>query len=97
MRLVPHQAIALEPEDAFRIGQLEFLVQRFNTAVCQDMGQRDHMEDAFQIIQDIKLSPEIKMSYFGVFDGHGGDCCALFLRKNLHVQLTQSLAKLQTR
>ncbi len=46
------------------------------------MGQRDHMEDAYQCIQDLKLSADIKMSYFGVFDGHGGDCCALFLKEH---------------
>ena len=45
MRLAPKQTLTLEPDDAFRIGQLEFQVQRFNTSVAQDMGQRDHMED----------------------------------------------------
>lgn len=74
----------LEPDDAFRIGSLEFQLQRYNTAVAQDMGQRSHMEDAFRCIHDLKITPEIKTSYFGVFDGHGGKCCALFLRDNLH-------------
>jgi serine/threonine protein phosphatase PrpC len=55
------------------------------------------MEDAYQCIQDLKLSADIKMSYFGVFDGHGGDCCAFFLKENLHKELTSSLAKLHSR
>ena len=55
------------------------------------------MEDAYQCIQDLRLSPDIKMSYFGVFDGHGGDCCALFLKEHLHKELTSSLAKLHAR
>ena len=55
------------------------------------------MEDAYQCIQDLKLSGDIKMSYFGVFDGHGGDCCALFLKEHLHKELTSSLAKLHSR
>jgi protein phosphatase 2C family protein 2/3 len=33
-----------------------------------------------------------KVSYFGLFDGHGGSGCAHFLRDNLHVLLSQQEA-----
>jgi len=40
----------LEPDDSFRIGTLEFQVQRFNTGVVSDIGQRECMEDSYQCI-----------------------------------------------
>jgi len=36
---------SLQPGDAFRIGLLEFLTERYNTGIVSDVGQRDHMED----------------------------------------------------
>lgn len=41
----------LQPGDAFRIGSLEFLIERFNTGIISDIGQRDYMEDSFQYVQ----------------------------------------------
>lgn len=49
----------LSPDDAFRIGSLEFQVQRFNVGVVSDIGQRSGMEDSFQIIQDLKIDEKI--------------------------------------
>jgi serine/threonine protein phosphatase PrpC len=36
---------SLQPGDAFRIGSLEFLTERFNTAIIKDICHREHMED----------------------------------------------------
>ena len=36
------------------------------------------------MVQDLNLDPQIPVSYFAVFDGHGGDSCSMFLRANLH-------------
>ena len=80
MKLDKTEEYVLQPDDAFRIGLLEFQVQRFNTGVVSDIGQRNGMEDSFQIIQDLKLDEKIPVSYFAVFDGHGGYQCAQFLR-----------------
>ena len=49
-RLEPSEEFVLEPDDAFRIGTLEFQVQRFNTGVISDIGQREGMEDSYQCI-----------------------------------------------
>ena len=40
----------MNPDDAFRIGTLEFQVQRFNAGVVADIGQRNGMEDSYQVI-----------------------------------------------
>lgn len=37
----------LNPDDAFRIGTLEFAVQRFNVGYLSDIGQRSAMEDSY--------------------------------------------------
>ena len=42
------------------------------------------MEDYNICIQDLHIFNDIKVSYFGVFDGHGGDQCAKFLKETLH-------------
>jgi hypothetical protein len=49
--LFDHENHNLQPGDAFRIGTLEFLIERFNTGIVSDIGQRDHMEDYYQYIQ----------------------------------------------
>ena len=32
-------------------------------------------------------------SYFAVFDGHGGDSCSNYLKKNLHVEIVKALVQ----
>ena len=43
------------------------------------------------MVQDLKLDPSIVSSYFAVFDGHGGDLCALFMKEKLHWHLRKYL------
>lgn len=49
---------------------------------------RDYNEDRVSIILNIIKSKtgnqDYKASFFGVFDGHGGDTCSDFLRDSLH-------------
>ena len=78
------------PEDATRIGNLEFLMQRFNTGVANSIGERNTMEDTYSCIQDLRISPTVSVSYFAVFDGHGGDSCSRFLQENLHHALVEA-------
>jgi hypothetical protein len=40
----------LQPGDSFRIGTLEFQIERFNTGIICDIGQRDHMEDSYRYV-----------------------------------------------
>ena len=46
-RLFDQENYILRPGHAFRIGTLEFLVERFNTGIVSDIGQRAHMEDTY--------------------------------------------------
>jgi hypothetical protein len=49
-RLFDQESYSLRPGHAFRIGTLEFLVERFNTGIVSDVGQRPHMEDSYACI-----------------------------------------------
>lgn len=75
-RLFEQESYILRPGHAFRIGTLEFLVERLNTGVVSDIGQRAHMEDSYAVIQDMMIDEETSVTYYAVFDGHGGPECA---------------------
>jgi len=93
-RLFVGEQFYLRPEDAFRIGKQEFLLERFNTGIISDIGQRKSMEDSYCCIQDLKIDPKTTVSYYGVFDGHGGSKCAQYLRCNLHKFITKQFLDL---
>ena len=37
------------------------------------------------------LDDDVSVTYYAVFDGHGGANCAHFLRDNLHIELRNRL------
>jgi len=49
-RLFEQESYSLRPGHAFRIGTLEFVVERYNTGIVSDIGQRPHMEDSYACI-----------------------------------------------
>jgi hypothetical protein len=46
-RLFNEECYSLRPGSAFRIGTLEFLVERYNTGIVSDIGQRQNNEDSY--------------------------------------------------
>lgn len=58
---------------------------------------KDYNEDRVSIIMNI-TKPNYKgrwpkCSYFGVFDGHGGDYCSNFLKDNMHRYVIPPLSR----
>lgn len=49
------------------------------------------MEDSFQCIQDLNIDEDVSVTYYAVFDGHGGPECANFLKDNLHIEIKSCL------
>lgn len=70
---------------------MAFAVERFNTGVIADAGLRGSMEDTFIIVQDLNLDECMKISLFGVIDGHGGDWCAHYIRKNFETEFKNQI------
>ncbi|KAL6467660.1 hypothetical protein MHYP_G00233370 [Metynnis hypsauchen] len=60
-----------------------------NVAVYAIQGRREHMEDRFEVLTDLlnKSHPSI----FGIFDGHGGEAAAEYMKTHLPEVLKQQL------
>eukprot|EP00029_Vermamoeba_vermiformis_P006288 TRINITY_DN2422_c0_g1_i1.p1 TRINITY_DN2422_c0_g1~~TRINITY_DN2422_c0_g1_i1.p1 ORF type:complete len:721 (-),score=181.12 TRINITY_DN2422_c0_g1_i1:17-2179(-) len=55
-------------------------------SVTRCQGLSDHMEDEFTVVIDtknIKKSTNENYSFFGIFDGHGGNECSKFAKEHL--------------
>jgi len=46
-RVFADEEYCLRPGNAFRIGTLEFTVERYNTGIVSDIGQRQSNEDSY--------------------------------------------------
>lgn len=68
-KLNKYDHYVLLPDDIYNIGDLDFLIQRFNTGFSTDMGSRNHMEDVIVIRQQLGVSMRLNVSFFAVFDG----------------------------
>jgi hypothetical protein len=70
--LPPQEKYILTPGDQFRIGDLEFRLERYNTAVIEYAKRDNDSEDRYKIIQDMGIDNYVKCSFFAVYDGHKG-------------------------
>ncbi|OMJ79204.1 hypothetical protein SteCoe_20803 [Stentor coeruleus] len=78
------------PGYEIEIGALEFEVCRYNYGKWSNIGLRPSMEDADCIRQDLGICHE-PVSYYAVFDGHGGNTCADYLKDNLYKYMQKYL------
>ncbi|TSS97555.1 Protein phosphatase 1L [Bagarius yarrelli] len=60
-----------------------------NVAVYSIQGRRDHMEDRFEVLTD--LTNRSHPSIFAIFDGHGGEAAADYVKAHLPESLRQHL------
>ena len=61
-----------------------------------DIGQRNSMEDSYQMIQDLCIDMEIPVSYFAVFDGHNGDRAAQYCKDHME-RMLEDHSSIETR
>ena len=88
----PHR---LRIGDKILLGRTGLELCRFDVGVCSLKGARRTMEDRTTIVHDLrcsKLPPALQpVFYAAVYDGHGGDACAQFLKNELHGYVRRSL------
>ena len=90
-RLLPEEEVYIVPGSILKLGELDFEVCRFNVGLCSELGIRSTMEDCECVVQDLGLYDGLPVSFFAVYDGHGGTHCAKFLQRNLHTVLRSNL------
>ena len=90
-RLPAEDEIPLLPGSLVKMGSLDFEVCRFNVGRCAEIGVRTCMEDCDCVIQDLGVHEGLPVSYFAIYDGHGGTHCAQYLQDNLHIALRTNL------
>ncbi|OMJ81926.1 hypothetical protein SteCoe_17517 [Stentor coeruleus] len=78
------------PGYEIEIGDLGFEVCRYNYGKWSNIGLRPTMEDTDCIRQDLGICHE-SVAYYAVFDGHGGNVCADYLKDNLYKYLQKCL------
>lgn len=90
-QLFQNENYIIRPGHGIRIGDLEFHVERFNTGIVSDKGGRPYLEDRYAWIHDLYINDDFWATYYAIFDGHGGEECAEFLRDNYHYYLRKEL------
>lgn len=75
--------IPLTLHSQIKMGNLSFEMTRFNAGVGEDVGFRELMEDGLVIEEDVGGSEWKLISFFAVFDGHGGTECMQFMKENI--------------
>lgn len=86
----------LRLNDDFLVGRTGFSVNRFYIGVFEEIGVRPTMEDDTAIFQYLRIpgytSPSVApLSYFAVYDGHGGPDASRYLAQYLHLNVVDGL------
>ena len=86
----------LSINDHILVGRTGFSINRFDYGISEEIGHRQTMEDAAIIVQHLNVTPLglpdlFPQSFFGVFDGHGGNQASSYLAQTLHVSIAENL------
>lgn len=79
-KLKSEELVPLTPGNIIMIGNLKFILERFNTTAVAKIGNRTKMEDTYIMAHDLGIDSALKASMYAVIDGHGGDWCTKFLQ-----------------
>jgi serine/threonine protein phosphatase PrpC len=86
----------LSLNDHILVGRTGFSINRYDYGLSEEIGFRPSMEDACTIVQHLNMNPLNAVglspqSFFGVFDGHGGNNASHYLAQHLHVNVADGL------
>lgn len=82
--------------DHILVGRTGFSINRYDYGISEEIGYRQTMEDACIILQHMDVSALAvhdlaPQSFFGVFDGHGGQHASQYLSQELHLNVGNAL------
>jgi len=75
--------------DIIKIGRCYFRFIVHNWGVFSEIGDRANQEDKYTIIDDLRIYDELIITYYAVYDGHGGFSCSEYIKKHLHNNLRE--------
>ena len=90
-KLKKEEEFILYPGNIIKLGKLELLASRFNVGRWSHIGRRARNEDTDVICHNLFVYEEMPLTYYAVYDGHGGNQCSEFLKKHLHNYLQVNL------
>ena len=70
LRLIPNVSYYIFPDGVLKIGDLEFLLMKFNIGIGREIGMKTIMEDNDLITQNLKISLQYSGSLFCIIDGY---------------------------
>ena len=91
------ETFALYPGHTFRIGAVELTASRFNVGKFSHIGCRPSMEDTHLICHNLFVYEGLPVSFYSVYDGHGGSQCSTFLKEILHIELRKTILECPSR
>ncbi|MDA9673884.1 FHA domain-containing protein [bacterium] len=89
--ILPHK-YTFKLDDKLKIGNIDIIVSKFPYGIYHDIGKRPTFEDTFKNIS--KISSKFKnhiISYFAIFDGHGGGETSKYCELYLHSEFEKLL------
>ena len=89
--ILPH-IYRFKLDNKLKIGNIDVIVSKFSYGIYHDIGKRPTFEDTFKNISNLesKFKNHI-ISYFAVFDGHGGSETSKYCELYLHQELEKLL------
>ena len=69
-KLQPNEEYEVKPGDIIKVGNIEFIVNRFNYGQAEDKGKSKSMEDKSVVINDLVVSNHLSFSLYAVLDGY---------------------------
>lgn len=87
----------LKINDNILIGRTGFSVNRYDYGISECIGFRTNMEDSWIVNQNLAVKPLQflsllnPISFYGIFDGHGGPAASIYLSRYLQLNLTHQL------
>jgi len=67
--------------------KLVLVLRMIDSGAAEDKGRRDYMEDYHILLEKVEKASPSTVSFYGIYDGHGGEESAQIVQKKLHYSI----------